>query len=508
MILDLLRIAWLGVVTALLLWGFGAGRRGVRKDPAARIALIARAVVVLVLAVNVLSRLHVFNAATLLAACFVWPIARWLKRDRWAAEHAVRTVMRESVLEAVRRAEQPLSSWVVVRWARRARRHAVARMLIARERMDRFSAVEIALAAAASAALAAGVYLRLGPVLGETRLGDPRLYETLLNARQALFNAPGGIVPVVSAVGAALTTLASIHTLHIVRLAAPLAAIGTIVVGAALIRRITRSVAAAVIAMALLVVLMPPFTGEADVALLFALLAALSAAWRTPASRHACAACVGVALLALTRVDPAGIARVVLPAAIALGAGAAYAGLALLVSRLKPLRIDMAAAPLACAALIVLLPQNSGALYLEYPAAQAQTLDMAARLPRGKWLLVAPIEQLAESYGRGWYEEPSAFVARYSSRAGDPAFTFDLAVEDVLVLVEKRPFKTFTSEAAAVPFSTLTDPTYRNYRSLAGRASLQAQLRELCEAYRRTHEGASIHYEDDDLTIYRFRLRG
>jgi hypothetical protein len=195
------------------------------------------------------------------------------------------------------------------------------------------------------------------------------------------------------------------------------------------------------------------------------------------------------------------------PVAIATAAGAGFAGLAALIRRLRPLGIDMAAAPVACVAMVVLMPRTPGAFFLEYPAAQAQTLEIASTLPRGKWLLVAPVEQLAEAYGRGWYEEPAAFVERYAARAAAPSFAFDSSVDDVLVLVEKRPFKTFRTEPASVPFSTLADPTYRHYRSLAGRASLQARLGALCEAYRRTHNGASIYYDDDDLTLYRFRLR-
>ena len=121
---------------------------------------------------------------------------------------------------------------------------------------------------------------------------------------------------------------------------------------------------------------------------------------------------------------------------------------------------------------------------------------------------VAPVEQLAEAFGRGWYEEPSAFVDRYAQRVADPDFSFDFAVDDLLVFVEKRPFKTFAAEPPEVPFSRLADPSYRHYRSLAGRASLQARLFALCEAYGRSHHGASVYYDDEQLTIFRFRVRG
>jgi hypothetical protein len=155
---------------------------------------------------------------------------------------------------------------------------------------------------------------------------------------------------------------------------------------------------------------------------------------------------------------------------------------------------------------LALLPHSAGALYLEHEITAAKTLEIASAFPRRRWLIVAPIEQLAQTYGRGWFEDPASFVAKNAPRAGDPAFAFNVAVDDLFVFVEHRPFKTFKSEAVHVPFSTLADPSYRQYRSLAGRASLQAQLHALCEAYMRTHADASIYYDDAQITIYRFHI--
>lgn len=508
MAIDLLRLAWLGVVALALLHAFGAGRRGVRRDPAARIALVARAVVVAVVAVNVLSRLHIYNAATLIAACAAWPVARWLKRYDWSPEHAVRTAIRALVLELVRRAEQPVSSWIVVRWYRRMRRRAIARAHVARAQMERMSPADIALAGAAAASIAVAVYIRFGAVLGEPRLGNPSLYGSVLAARQALFNAPGGFVSALSAIGTILTTAASIHTLHIVRLIGPITGVAVVVVSAVLAGRLTRSRAAAVVTIAALAATTPHWTaGDAEIAVLFALLGTLALAMRTPAARHGFLACAAVVAVALPGSPLPETLRVALPVATAITAGAGFALLARFVRRPRMLRLDAVAAPLACATLIVLMPQAPGGLFLEYPVAQAKTLEIASTLPRGQWLIVAPIEQLAEAYGRGWYEDPAAFVERHAARAGDPSFTFDYSVNQIVVFVEKRPFKTFSTEAHALPFATLIDPTYRNYRSLAGRATLQARLHALCQAYARTHNGASLYYEDDDLAIYRFRLR-
>ena len=46
-----------------------------------------------------------------------------------------------------------------------------------------------------------------------------------------------------------------------------------------------------------------------------------------------------------------------------------------------------------------------------------------------------------------------------------------------------------------------------DYRSSAGRASVEFQTFDLCESYRRSHADASIYYEDETLRVYRFRAR-
>ena len=508
MIADLLRLAWIVIVAAVLLYAFGRGRRGVRRDPAARIALFARAIVVVILAVNLFSRLHIFNAATILLACVVWPAARWLKRYEWKPERALRSGVRSVVLDLVRRAEQPVATWTVVRWTARVRRRARALSRVAVARMNRMSATDVALAAAAAACVAAALYIRLGTVLGESRLGNPALYGALLAARQALFNAPDGFVPALSALSAALGTAASLHTIHVLRLLGPVFGIAIVVTSGALVFRVTHRRSAAIVALAIAAALTPAWSsGDIEIAIAFLLLGSLSLSYRTPASHHGFAASVMAAALALPGATAAGIA-LLLQTAAAVAAGCAFAWFVTLARRRMRLHAEPLAAPAACLALVLLLPESPRGLFLEYPAAQAQALEIASTMPRGRWLIVAPVEQLAESYGRGWFEEQAAFLERYAARAGEPRFTFDLAVDDVLVFVEKRPFKTFARETSGIRFATLSDPTYRNYRSLAGRASLQARLQALCEAYARTHEGASVYYADDDLIIYRFRLRG
>jgi hypothetical protein len=150
-------------------------------------------------------------------------------------------------------------------------------------------------------------------------------------------------------------------------------------------------------------------------------------------------------------------------------------------------------------------PPASGGHYLEYEAAARQTLVVSKRFPRERWLIVAPVEQLALSYGLGWYRDLDQFVREYQDRVSEPEFSFPSPVQDILVFVETRPFRTYPAEPQSVPFSVLTDPTYRAYRSPAGRASLEFAALNLCETYRHQHPDASIYYDDGTLRIYRFR---
>jgi hypothetical protein len=86
---------------------------------------------------------------------------------------------------------------------------------------------------------------------------------------------------------------------------------------------------------------------------------------------------------------------------------------------------------------------------------------------------------------------------------GDPEFHFKDPPQDMLIYVEKNPFQMYAAEPAMVSFATLTDATYRNYRSPAGRASLESDALQLCEKYRANHADMTTFYEDQNLKIYR-----
>jgi hypothetical protein len=143
--------------------------------------------------------------------------------------------------------------------------------------------------------------------------------------------------------------------------------------------------------------------------------------------------------------------------------------------------------------------------YLEYDAAARKTVEIAHLFPHRRWTIVAPIEQLSQAYGRGWYEDAALFSNKYQNRVSNPRFHFPHQTS-LLVLVEKRPF-TADKPEYPVPYTVLTDPTYRHYRSPSGRTQLMNRMLELCEAYRRHHPDSRIYFENDQLRIYQFSAR-
>ena len=156
-------------------------------------------------------------------------------------------------------------------------------------------------------------------------------------------------------------------------------------------------------------------------------------------------------------------------------------------------------------AVVWLRPHGFTPQFLEYDVTARQTRSIIDHFPRQKWVVVAPVEQLPETFGFGGYEDLAAFVAEYSEQVSNPDFRFPHAPDNMFVYVEKRPFQMFEHEPASVSFGTLTDATFRNYRSPAGRASLETAALEFCESYRQAHSNMSVYFEGDRLRIYRIQ---
>ena len=195
--------------------------------------------------------------------------------------------------------------------------------------------------------------------------------------------------------------------------------------------------------------------------------------------------------------------RAILPVASAILIGCFLALIeAMLVTRVGRKAEAVLLAVCLSIAAIWLRPQKLLARYLEYEAAARATQEIAAKYPRQTWVVAAPVEQLAETFGLGGHEDLAGFVEKYHSQVSSPEFLFQEAREDLFIYVEKKPFQIFLREPETVSFSVLTDPTYRNYRSPGGRASVEAAALQLCENYRRYHSNADVFFEDEALRIY------
>ena len=162
--------------------------------------------------------------------------------------------------------------------------------------------------------------------------------------------------------------------------------------------------------------------------------------------------------------------------------------------------------------LVILVSETSSAAankpwYVEHDAAPRTLLRAKNQFHRASWMVVGPVEQLAESYGTGYYEDLAAFVSKNAMSATEPRFRLSGYPPHVLVYIEKRPLPAFEEDREDLPYDVITDPTYRNYRSPGGRASLEFEALLVCERYRTTHSGASIYYEDESLRVYHFESR-
>lgn len=154
-----------------------------------------------------------------------------------------------------------------------------------------------------------------------------------------------------------------------------------------------------------------------------------------------------------------------------------------------------------------LLPLAPNLVYVEYDMAARKSLEIKKHFPVQSWTLVAPVEQLTEIYGAGWYEDLALFVESYADKVHKPEFDFPISGTDLFVMVEKVPFVTFPDEPDILPDSILSDRIYQHYRSSAGRASLEYEAFRMCRAYSRSHSArSSVYYEDKELKIYHFSL--
>jgi hypothetical protein len=193
-----------------------------------------------------------------------------------------------------------------------------------------------------------------------------------------------------------------------------------------------------------------------------------------------------------------------LPIALSLLSGMAFMLLATALKGLLGIWTEPVGLMIVCAlALNFCWPNNMAIEYLEYDVSARKTAEIATIFPYKGWTLVAPSEQLSQSYRQGWYEDLAKFVENYGKSVKSPGFKLPIGTPNIFVMVEKQPFGGDRSEPS-VAYSTLSDPVYSNYRSPRGRSRLAAAALELCETYAKNHADSRVYYEDSLLKIYQF----
>jgi hypothetical protein len=217
------------------------------------------------------------------------------------------------------------------------------------------------------------------------------------------------------------------------------------------------------------------------------------------------AGCYGLAAYATVSASTIDLSAVltVLPIAAAVGVGCLFALTEAMLARLSGRGVE---ATLLIAGLAVSViwfpPHRVPGQCLEYEAAARVTQRIASQFPRQRWVVAAPVEQLAETFGLGAHKDLAGFVETYRNQVSNSEFRFPDAREDLFIYVEKRPFQIFSQEPETVSFPVLTDVTYRSYRSPGGRASLESAALQLCESYRQSHSDADVFFENEEVRIY------
>ena len=544
---DVGRLLWLvTVIATIVCLPEMIMARTRRPSLASLLAHVAGTAFMIVVAVSVLSPLRLFNPFTIVLAFAGWPMALWLVRHGSRPRAEGRSLLRRAVIDSV------------ILWESANRRQALLTAI--RTGVAGFCAGLRSSGATTRVAifvvLAATVVVtpRFVDALTNTRLVNPAAYGELVAAQQLLASERRAARPEpFAASAAALSIASSLAPVHVVRLVPPIIGFAVLIVLIAGVHRSTRMLAPALLAAVAFALMTraaarPPGHEFADLFLLLSLLL-----WNETLAggrRHRGAAVASTAVLALAAPALVAVlavavgALLVYPRLMLMVTGASWLGFAWLAagSGDSPTLVDLSAlsnAPLAASLLIAgvcqlctaafgceygarrtalavavavvaalaMVPPTSAAHFVEYDAAARQSLEIANSLPKYRFLVVAPVEQWALTYGRGWHMNLHEFVAAVGRDAGDPGYRLPFDVDDVFVFVETRPFASFDREPQHVAFAALTDPVFRHYRSPAGRSSLQFAALDTCERLRQGHPDVRIHYDDGRLRIYRFSLR-
>lgn len=518
---------------------------------------LALLLIVNLLAVHVLSYARILNPLTLLMLLLTPSALTYLHRRSWDLEGELRRLIRAVALFLSEVKIKRLWQSRLLLWLRT---RLEVRLPLTVSTPEGFLKVAVV-----AVLLSIITYMRLRQPLMEVRYANVESYELLLSARRLLMSEPTGYEGVMSSIVTALSLISSVDAVHVLRFAGALCAILLVVMLTLAVRATTRSISASVVAaytlgaylfniapyvkgrreswlQTLSSALIDSYSrqwavGELEIALLLLLLV-----FRKTARREYLQAMlysllvIAFSPLLLVVTVPALLvlyldsnsarytallllaAGLAMPTLLYLHYGIPPWGLLLLPFALT-LMVGVLTEPLGLliqwagwmgqgvlAILFVtlstpFLPVGLKPKFLEYEVVARRSVEIASTRPRKRWTMVAPVEQLPQIYGRGWYEDLGNFVDYYGGMDEQRMQAFPKA--EIYVIVEKIPFRYFEREPISVDFRLLTDPVYRRYRSGAGRAALEYKALEICEELRRRY-GAEVYYEDEVVRIYKF----
>lgn len=124
------------------------------------------------------------------------------------------------------------------------------------------------------------------------------------------------------------------------------------------------------------------------------------------------------------------------------------------------------------------------------------------------WTIIGPDTQLAEVMGVGWHKDIYRFVREFSPEQLKQAdFRFPIPTHNLFVYIEKKPMfsdQMIKLQDAEEPLEPEGNDVFMQYyMDGSQRAIMEAKAWALVEAYRSSHEGVSVYYEDSDLMIYK-----
>ena len=149
---------------------------------------------------------------------------------------------------------------------------------------------------------------------------------------------------------------------------------------------------------------------------------------------------------------------------------------------------------------------------IEYDAAAENYLSIKSDFFKDTrsldWTIIGPDTQLAEVMGVGWHQDIYRFVREFSPDQLKKAnFKLPIPTHNIFVFIEKKPMfsgQTISVQDAAKDLDPEGQDIFMQYYMEGNqRVIMEAKAWALVEAYKSSHKGVSVYYEDADMIIYK-----